>query len=358
MSGRFALLADFGAFRLDAAADLGDGATALFGASGSGKSTVLEAIAGLRPEVRGPIEIGGRRLDGLPASARRAGWVPQEAALFPRMSVRANLDFAARARGDAAAGAKAATRAVEFLELGALLGRRAADLSGGERQRVAIARALASRPAFLLLDEPLAAIDRPLRARIVPTLARIPTELAMPMVVVTHDPLEVAALAPRVIVLEGGRVVAQGATAELLPAAASFGALHAIGAENRFMVQVIERATGTLRLRTAGGCELAMADLEGFPAPERIAVRAEEILLANVEPRGLSAQNLLAGTIAALEPIGAQLHVDVRVRGVVNGTTDGERWRARVTRRAADQLALRPGAPVWLVIKAHSIQPG
>lgn len=344
----FSLTATLPGFDLAAAAAWSSPDAALFGRSGSGKSTVLEAIAGLRREVRGSIEIGGRRIDALPARARRIGWVSQDGALMPHKTVRENLDFAVAVRGNA----EAARRAIEALEIGDLLSRRAAVLSGGERQRVAIARALASAPEFLLLDEPLAAIDRPLRERIVPFLERLRRDLAVPYLLVTHDPLEVVALASHVLVIEAGRIVATGDPRAVFAAAGSFGVLHAMGAENRVAVSMLSRATATARVRTARGVELELALPPGFPAPKEVAIRAEDILVAIEEPRGLSAQNVLPGEIVAIDAppaLGGACVVSLRI--------SGETFQSRLTAGAVARLGLRVGAPAWIVMKAHSIHP-
>jgi molybdate transport system ATP-binding protein len=353
MSSSFALTARYGEFQLDARAAWDAPATALFGASGSGKSTLLEALAGLRPEVRGEIVLGGRRVDGLPSRARRVGWVPQDAALFPHLSVRGQLEFARRAAasrgGERPPRAGAVERTIDVLGLHTLLDRRAGALSGGERQRVAVARALASDPEVLLLDEPLAAVDRPLRARIVPFLAALPRATGVPMLVVTHDPHEVAALAEHVLVLEDGRIVAQGAPRDVFASAEVLGALEALGAEN--LLDVVAEGPpdgGALALRTPRGCRLVMAVTPGFPPPSRVAVRAEDILLAVDPPGRISAQNVLAGRVATLQPLGA--HVLVRIEA------GGEAWVAKVTGRAAVALGLQPGAAVHLVIKAHAVR--
>jgi molybdate transport system ATP-binding protein len=353
MSCAFSLAASYGDFRLDARAAWDAPATALFGASGSGKSTVLEALAGLRPEVRGEVVLGGRRVDGLASRERCVGWVPQDAALFPHLTVRGQLEFARHAAAGRARErpprADALDRAIEVLGLQPLLERRAPALSGGERQRTAVARALASDPDILLLDEPLAAVDRPLRARIVPFLAALPAATGVPMLVVTHDPHEVAALAGHVLVLQEGRIVAQGPPREVFASADALGALEALGAENGFDVQPQGGAeAGALQLRTARGCPLVMAATPGFAPPARVAVRAEDILLAVDPPGRVSAQNVLAGRVAALEPLGA--HVLVRIEA------GGETWTAKVTGRAAAALGLAAGASVHLVIKAHAVR--
>ena len=340
---RFRLRARYASFELDAAATWEAPAAALFGASGSGKTTIVEALAGLRPEVEGEVTLRDRRLDDVPARRRRVGWVPQDASLFPRMSARENVEFAVRVGGDAAA----ARRAIDFLEIGPILDRRAADLSGGERQRVAIARALASRPDFLLLDEPLASVDRPLRGRIVPYLARLPAETGVPMLLVTHDPLEVAVLAQHVVVVAAGRAVAAGAPQEIFDSAATLGALAAIGAENHFDVTVTATRPGTFDVVTSGGNTLVMTHVAGFPPPARVAVRAEDILLAARRPELVSAQNVFPATLKRLAPIGEQVLVELAAAS--------DRWIAKVTRRAVDQLRLAPGIEVWLLIKAHAI---
>jgi molybdate transport system ATP-binding protein len=196
-----------GSFTLSAAVRLEARAAALFGPSGAGKTTILDAIAGLRTPRRGSIVIDQRvlfstelRID-LPAHKRQVGYVPQDVALFPHMDVRRNLLY-----GRHPGSSPDLDRVVGMLEIGALLDRRVAALSGGERQRIAVGRALMSAPSILLLDEPLAAVDVPLRRRIIPYLQRVRDELRVPIIYVSHDRDEAEELADVVVTLDHGRV--------------------------------------------------------------------------------------------------------------------------------------------------------
>jgi len=206
-----------GSFRLEIREQLAARITALFGASGAGKTTVLDAVAGLRRPEAGSIQVGSHVLFAsdrgvnLPPHRRRIGYVPQDVALFPHMDVRHNVLYGRRE------GQKLSVAVVmAMLEIEGLLDRAVAQLSGGERQRVALARALMSSPELLLLDEPLAAVDVERRRRILPYLERVRDQLAVPIMYVTHDVAEVRLLADHVIVLDQGRTIRSGSPAAVL----------------------------------------------------------------------------------------------------------------------------------------------
>jgi molybdate transport system ATP-binding protein len=198
----------------------------LFGPSGAGKTTILEAIAGLRRPARGQIVVGGTTLFAsdsgvdVPPRLRRIGYVPQDVLLFPHMSVRGNLVYGShqQSTNDRSKGGQPVdiTAVAAMLEIESLLTRRIHGLSGGERQRVALGRALMTRPALLLMDEPLAAVDRARRERILPYLLRIRRELHVPLVYVTHDADELTQIADRVLVIAEGKIMRAGPPQEVL----------------------------------------------------------------------------------------------------------------------------------------------
>jgi len=197
----FSLRADFAGFRLRVDAAWSAHRAALFGPSGSGKSTILEALLGLRADVDGEVILAGRSIAGIRPQHRDLGWVPQDAALFPHRSVRENLLFAAR-------DGQRLGHIAEALQLGPLLERRTAGLSGGERQRVALGRALLSGRRFLLLDEPLASLDRGLRKHVAEFLLEEARERSLRWLLVSHDAEEVHRLADQTILIRDGAIEA------------------------------------------------------------------------------------------------------------------------------------------------------
>lgn len=326
--------------------------TVVMGPSGAGKTSLLEVVAGLRPQARGRIVVQERvLLDSdqglsLPPEQRRVGYVPQDAGLFPHLTALENVRFGARGR------AALVASAIETLEIQPTLERRPASLSGGEKQRVALARALAAEPALLLLDEPLNALDASLRERVLPYLLRIRAEWRIPMLYVTHNVGEALALGGEVLALEAGRVSAQGAPLDLL-AAPALVAPGQQGLENLLPGRVREQdpAAGVTRVELAGGQLLALPLLPGRApgAPVTLSVRAEDVLVATSEPHGLSARNLLPASVLSCTRVGH----DVLVRCGVDGSTP---WLVRLTPGAVSELGLVPGSRVWLAVKSHSVR--
>ena len=352
-----------GSFTLDARFRTGGGVTALFGASGSGKTTLAGAIGGLiRPE-RGRIVVGGAVLLDtsagvfVPRHRRRIGAVFQEGRLFPHLTVQQNLLFGRaftprRLRGQDGLSFEAV---VGLLGIAHLLARRPGRLSGGETQRVAIGRALLSHPRLLIMDEPLASLDEARRAEILPALERLRDEARIPIVYVSHALGEVARLATDVVVLDGGRVAAAGPAGEVLGgrlgAAALLGGREG-GAALDGRVARHDARFGRTTLPTMAG-ELTVPGLNRpVGAAVRSLVQARDVMLSLARPEGISALNVLPGTVAEVGA-GEGAWVEVRLR-----CGAGAHLVARVTRRSVEELGLVPGRPVFAVIKSVSFADG
>jgi len=326
----------------------------LFGPSGSGKSTVIEAIAGLRPEVTGEINVAGQFLQGasewLAPDKRRVGWVPQDGSLFPHLSVEENVYFGANSAHEPSAPLE---QILDVLDLQPLLSRTIDGLSGGEKQRVAVARALMAGARILLLDEPLAALDHALKSRVLALFLRIRDELGVPIIYVSHDPIEVRALNAELAVLKDGRVIAQGGTEQVFGDAGVLTVLESMGVENVFEADVVPNGDGMLCATTSGGTALLLPTPSKLAsAAIRLAVRAEDILISLNELQQVSARNCLSGEIIELQDEASGIWVKVRV--------SNDTWIVRVTRSAGAELDLRPGQEIWLTIKAsaiHVIEP-
>ncbi|TCZ55563.1 molybdenum ABC transporter ATP-binding protein [Roseicella aquatilis] len=332
----------------------GAGVTALFGPSGCGKSTVLAAIAGLLRPAEGRVTLDGEALldtargVAVPPERRRCAVVFQDARLFPHMSVETNLRYGLR-RAPPGAPGPGFEEVVALLGIGPLLGRRPARLSGGERQRVALGRALLARPRLLLMDEPLAALDAARQGEVLPFLARLRATARLPILYVTHALEEVDALADRLVLLEGGRLVAAGAVEELslrtdLPLAARRDA----GAVLPCTVAGHDPHRGLTRLAFAGG-ELAVPlREEPVGTRARVRLRARDVAVAVTEPRGLSTQNLLPAVLAAIGEAPSPHEVFLRLQ------VGPSALLSRVTRDSVERLGLVPGMAVWAVLKAVS----
>jgi len=344
-----------GAFELDIHFRSERGLTALFGRSGAGKTSVVNAIAGLvRPE-RGRIVVDGSVLldtaRGIraPAHRRRVGYVFQEDRLFPHLTVRRNLLFG-RWFTPGSTPAARLDDVVDLLGIGALLDRRPGRLSGGEKQRVAIGRALLANPRLLLMDEPLASLDARRKDEILPYIERLRDQASVPIVYVSHAVAEVTRLANTIVLISDGRVRAVGplqeviGRAELYPMAGRFEA----GAVLAVRVAAHDARWGLSELAGAFG-KLTVPRLTApVGAALRVRIRARDVILAASPPTGISALNVLAGRVEAVVPIEeAALEVQLRL--------GDERLLARVTRRSGAALGLVPGREVFAVIKTVAI---
>jgi molybdate transport system ATP-binding protein len=341
-------------FRLDVELTATSGITMLFGASGSGKTTLLRCLAGLTKPDAGHIAIGERVLFDakagvdVPIQDRHVGYVFQQAALFPHMSVRDNIEYGLH-RLPADERRQRVSAIADSFRISEILERRPANVSGGERQRAALARALVTEPSLLLLDEPLSALDHAIQSRIMDDLRRANEARRIPMIYVTHSHREVYTLGERVIVIDEGRVIASGTPHEVLDHPERNVLANLAGFENVFGATVIERRerAGTMECRLdRSTAELEVPLNQGVAGqPIRIAIRAGDILLANEEPRGLSARNVLRGRLVDLTAQGPTMVAVVDV---------GSRFIVHLTPGGVASLNLTPGAHVWLIVKTYS----
>jgi molybdate transport system ATP-binding protein len=330
------------------------GVTALFGASGAGKTTVVNAIAGTFRPQQGRIVINNRVVVDsalgifVPPSSRRTGYVFQDGRLFPHMSVRDNLLFGWR-RAPVKADQRDIDHVIALLGLERLLARQPRALSGGERGRVALGRALLSSPEILLLDEPFAALDAQRRAEVFPYLENLRDEARLPMLYVSHSLEEVARLADDVVVLRDGGVAAQGSVFDVLtglelPALAGSAPLGAVIAATISG----HRNDGLTALAFDGGTLYVPRLKQPVGLKLRLRIRAEEIMLALEEPRTISANNILLVRVMAID-------ADDDTYANVLLACGNTRFAARITHASSARLALVPGKPVFAVIKSVTV---
>ena len=343
-------------FLLDVAIDAMPGFTILFGPSGAGKTTLLDCLAGLTTPDSGCISIVDRVLFDsslgvtVTTARRRVGYVFQTLALFPHMTVEGNVAYGL-AHLPPAERSRRTTSLLEAFRISHLARRKARDISGGESQRVALARTLVTDPDFLLLDEPLAALDAPTKASIIDDLRDWNRVHNIPILYVTHSRDEVFALGERLIVLDAGRIVAQGTPHEVLSAPHMETVAQLAGFENIFdaVVEAVRPERGTMTCRIAGDAGGVLLETPlvrgGVGSTLRIGIRAGDILLATSPPTGLSARNVIPGRIQSLE----QRDVIVSARVTCRVEMD-----VHLTLAARDSLQLEAGCEVWLVIKTHS----
>jgi molybdate transport system ATP-binding protein len=328
---------------------------ALFGRSGSGKTTIVQALAGLVSPRAGHVRVGGTTLYDsaagidLPPERRRIGYVFQDALLFPHLDVRGNLDFGERL---VKAGERYVDRKqiVDLLGLGPLLARRTPTLSGGERQRVAIGRALLASPRLLLMDEPLASLDGSRKAEILAYVEILRDELAIPIVYVSHSIEEVTRLADHMVLVSEGRTIASGTVpeimgrAELEPVTGRFQAGSVI--ETR--VESHDLDDGLTTLAFDGG-RFVVPVVDALPGERvRVRVRARDVALALAPPADASFLNVLEGTVTAVSDRPGPL-VDVTL------AVGGAAIIARLSRRSCTRLALAPGRRAFALVKGVAL---
>lgn len=343
-------------FILDVAFEAAPGFTIFFGASGAGKTTLLDCVAGLTRPDAGRITIADRVLFDSSGSTnvhvadRHIGYVFQTLALFPHMTVEQNVCYGLK-HLSAAERSKRTAAILDAFRIAHLSGRNIRDISGGESQRTALARTLITDPEVLLLDEPLAALDAPTKAHIIDDLREWNRIHAIPILYVTHSREEVFALGERVIVLQAGRIVAQGTPHEVMAAPMQETVAQLAGFENIFdaVVDAVSPERGTMTCCLSGGDGRLSLETPmvrgGTGTAMRIGIRAGDILLATSPPSGLSARNVIPGRIVSL--VQRDVMISARVKC-------GVEMEVHLTLAARDSLQLDSGREVWLVIKTHS----
>ena len=337
-------------FTLEVDVDVQKHVTAVFGPSGAGKTSLLDLIAGLRAAQSVFIQLDDRVLTDtakglfVPTHQRGIGYVPQDLALFPHLSVRRNLLYGHKSGGPENP-LFSLEHVIEVLEIEPLISRGVTELSGGEKQRVALARALLVSPRLLLLDEPLASLDAPLKAKIIPYLARVRDEFQIPMLCVTHDRFEALTLADEIIVLVDGKVMQTGPVSEVFtrPANAEVARLVAVETLQPGNVTNVNEGLATVSVNCATLTALAP------PTPSRevfVCIRGEDVILQRDAATTSSVRNRLPARIVALRAEGALVRVELDA---------GFPLFALVTRPACAELALREGESITALIKAPAI---
>jgi molybdate transport system ATP-binding protein len=327
---------------------------ALFGRSGCGKTTTINIISGLLAADEAHVELDGRVLAdtaagiSVPPEERRIGYVFQDGRLFPHLSVLRNLRYGLK-RARAPRQTIGFDHIVQLLGLEHLLQRQPYQLSGGERQRVCLGRALLSQPGMLLLDEPLAALDAARREEVLPYLERLRDNLSIPMVYVSHQFDEVLQLATHVVLMDAGRVVAQGSLREvsLLPQLRAIVGPDSVGAVVDGVVTTVDQSCGMAELRVGSGSLNVSVSPVSVGDHVRVQLLARDIILGTEEPRGLSVRNQLRGAIASVVD-------DEEDARLVTVDVGGVNVLSRVTRGAVEALGLKSGMSVWVLVKAVS----
>lgn len=367
----FAITSRFEGFELNLEAEFRQLVTGVFGVSGAGKTLFLRCLAGLEKNISGNIFFNGtewlssEKRIFLGPEVRRIGYVPQNGLLFPNKNVMQNLLIASHRRRTTEGNGHTAVSlesVCELLELDALLERPINKLSGGERQRIALGRAICSDPDLLLLDEPLAALDLKLKRQILPFLRRIRDELKIPMIVISHSPVEIQALCDEVLVIQNGKKLAFGQTQKILLSQSVLEFTHGESYENILPVKVLlnseERSSksGMTRLEISDGVsnsksshKLIIRNVD-LKAGEKliVGIPAKDIILATHKPHGISAQNIIPAFVNGIETVGGKC--------LISNVLSNEKFELNVelTVQGLRDLNLQIGDAVFLIIKSSA----
>jgi len=353
MSLSISIQHSFDGFALDVSFEAPKGLTVLYGRSGSGKSTIINAVAGLMRPDNAKISFDEQVLQDsgagifMPAYKRKLGYIFQDSRLFPHLTVARNLEYGERAAKRSMDKAQR-ERVIEMLGIGNLLDRRPLGLSGGEKQRVAIGRALLADPQLILADEPLASLDAARKAEILPYFERIRDETGIPIIYVSHSANEVARLATTVVALEGGKVLRKGPALDVLadPTTMPMG-VGQVGAVLNVRIKA-HHQDGLTELDASGDSYFLPHVTASIGTNLRVRLPASDVMLATTRPSGLSALNIVAGRVEAVQHTGAS-------SAIVTVSTRAGAVLARVTRRSVAAMALDVGVPCFAIVKTVAI---
>ena len=340
-----------GSFVLDVDVRCSERVTGLFGVSGCGKTTFLNCLAGVGTADGGRIRLGSatwldvERGVNLPARERRVGYVFQESLLFGHMTVLKNVTYGLEKHSSG----PGLDEVVGVLEIGDLLGRMPDELSGGQQRRVAVARALLRHPALLLLDEPLTGLEAELAGRVLVYLKRVLDVFGIPTVYVSHSISDIAYLCDDAVVLSGGTVISQGPPGVVMTRCGVLDERHLIELQNVFEAGLVSTGGEDQSIR----CRVGENELTVYGSAPRggerltLGIQACDIVLATQRPQGLSARNVLPGTVRRVEPVGSKVLVFLDV---------GVEWMVEVGRAAVAELGLRAEVKVFAIVKATAVR--
>ena len=337
-------------FTLEVNVEIRSPVTVIFGPSGAGKTSLLDLVAGLRRAESAFIQLDDevltdtRKGDFVPARRRGIGYVPQDLALFPHLSVRQNLLYGHRPDGN-----KRLTfdHIIELLEIQPLIARGVTQLSGGEKQRVALARALLTSPRLLLLDEPLANLDMQLKTKILPYLARLRDEFRIPMLYVTHDRFEALSLADEMVVLIDGRIAQTGPVHEVFSRPANLDVAGILTIETIQPGRIVKIADNLVTVAVGHTLLSALeANLSRGTTDIYVCIRADDVILLKGRDAPSSPRNHLAATVRSITRDGMLMRVELDC---------GFPLAALLTRQACEELVLQPGERVVALVKAPNV---